>query len=95
MCNGCKQMRMSTEEILVSQFNKIPEEERARVAEISERNRDRINWSYTDLQYLFTIWNTYIAPEEPQDMTCPGCRVKVVRTLRTMALKAAAHASKE
>lgn len=61
----------------------IPLEVRPDVIEALTRNRDKINWDYQDLQFLFHVYNRYVAPAgEPEDMNCGGCRTKVIGKLR-------------
>lgn len=64
----------------------IPHEIRDDVRLALERNRDRINWDFQDLDYLFRIYNRFVAPiGEPENVNCSGCRTKVIGKLRLFA----------
>lgn len=82
MCN-CKK-DMDIRPILFDQFSAIPEQERLEVIRIAEANKMRMSWNFPDLEYLFRIWNTYIAPQDFQDINCSHCRHHVVTKLRQM-----------
>ena len=71
--------------ILISTEN-IPEQVRPDVVQALQRNRDRLTWDAQDLQFLFEVYNRYIAPaEEPENISCGGCRTKVIGKLRQYA----------
>lgn len=62
----------------------IPEEIRPDVAEVVERTRNQLQFNLQDLSYIFQVYNRYLAPpDEPQDMNCGGCRMRVIGWLRT------------
>lgn len=59
----------------------IPENERDSVkAAIIKTYRNQHTQS--EMATIFRVWNTYVSPDEPQDMHCRGCRTKVVGKLR-------------
>lgn len=45
-------------------------------------NTYRNNPTHAEMTTMFRIWNTYVSPDEPQDMNCRGCRTRVVGKLR-------------
>lgn len=60
---------------------KIPENEReaVRTAVLSTyRNTPTLS----EMETMFRVWNTYVSPDELQDMNCRGCRTKVIGKLR-------------
>ena len=64
----------------------IPHEIRDDVRLALERNRDRINWDFQDLDYLFRIYNRFVAPiGEPENVNCSGRRTKVIGKLSLFA----------
>ena len=84
MCECEKGMR-TPEEIALLTFEGIPEVIREDVADVVMRNIGAISWPPGDLEYLFEVWNRYIAPaSEPERITCPGCRAKVVSKMRRL-----------
>lgn len=82
VCNCKKHMDINA--ILLDQFQTIPEGDRQEVIRLAEANKMRMNWNYPDLEYLFRIWNTYVAPQDFQDIKCSHCRHHVVTRLRQM-----------
>ena len=69
--------------ILFQSAENIPEEVRPDVVTAINRNRDRLSWDAGDLQFLFQVYNRYIAPaSEPENINCGGCRTKVIGKLR-------------
>lgn len=61
----------------------IPQEVRPDVITAVERNAGALSWNPQDLQFLFTVYNRYIAPAgEPENMNCGGCRTKVIGKMR-------------
>lgn len=68
-------------ELAYRQSLSIPAEIRKDVAAVIERNKMAVRWQEADIRYLFDIWNRYMT-KEPEDITCPGCRSKVVSKLR-------------
>ena len=68
-------------ELAYRQSLAIPSEIRADVAKVVERNKNMIRWPDADLKYLFEVWNRYMT-KDPEDITCPGCRSKVVSKMR-------------
>ncbi len=59
----------------------IPENERDAV-KAAIINTYRNTPTQEEMTTIFRVWNTYITPDEPQDMYCPACRTKVVGKLR-------------
>lgn len=63
--------------------DKIPKEERNAVT-------DAVNRMYglpptqSDMDTLFRVWNTYVSPEEKQNIGCRACRMLVVGKLRNV-----------
>ena len=78
MCN-CMEQRNPFAHIAA----KIPESEQAAVIEAVNRTY-RLTPDWQDIETLFRVWNTYITPEEPQDMGCRGCRTRVIGRLRNV-----------
>lgn len=64
----------------------IPEAIRPDVFEVVDRTRNQLTLSQPDLEYLFEVYNRYLAPaNEPQDINCGGCRTRVIGWLRAAA----------
>lgn len=62
---------------------KIPESEQAAVIEAVNRTYG-LTPAWQDIETLFRVWNTYITPDEPQNINCRGCRTTVVGKLRNV-----------
>jgi len=63
--------------------NSIPAEIRGDVIEVVERNAQLLAWDRQDLEYIFTVYNRYVAPKgEPESITCGGCRTKVIGKIK-------------
>jgi hypothetical protein len=61
----------------------IPQEIRKDVQKAIEDNRGCIYYNHLDLQFLFNVWNRYIArPDEPEDITCSACKTLVIGKLK-------------
>lgn len=60
----------------------IPEEVRPDVITAVERNQNQLSWNAIDLQFLFTVYNRYVTPAEPENINCGGCRSKVIGKMR-------------
>ena len=61
----------------------IPEEVRPDVITAIDRNMGVIAWNRQDLEYIFQVYNRYVAPKgEPEDIGCGGCRTKVIGKMR-------------
>jgi len=70
------------EPIVYKSFS-IPEQIRKDVETVVDRTRGKMFFNLPDLQYLFQVYNRYIAPaEEPEDINCNNCKGKVVNRLR-------------
>lgn len=68
---------------LLRRFLSIPEDVRADLVEVVERTRTQFEFNQADLSYLFEVYNRYLAPaDEPEKITCGGCRTKVVGWFR-------------
>lgn len=66
----------------------IPEALRPDVITALNRNRDKLQWDYNDLRFLFEVYNRYVAPaREPENINCGGCRTKVIGKLRQYAAR--------
>jgi hypothetical protein len=64
----------------------IPAEVRPDCITALERNAQRLSWDRQDLEFLFTVYNRYVAPKgEPEDVNCAGCRTKVIGKMRQYA----------
>jgi hypothetical protein len=64
----------------------IPAEIRPDVTEALERNAQLLAWNRQDLEYIFTVYNRYVAPaDEPEDIGCGGCRTKVIGKMKQYA----------
>lgn len=63
--------------------DKIPVEERDAI-KAAVANTYRQQPSLEDMTTMFRVWNTYVSPDEPQDMNCRGCRTRVVGKLRNV-----------
>ncbi len=64
----------------------IPAEVRPDVVTALERNAMALTWHWPDVQFLFEVYNRYIAPaSEPENINCGGCRTKVIGKLRQYA----------
>lgn len=64
----------------------IPEEVRPDCITALERNAQKLNWDRQDIEFLFTVYNRYVAPSgEPEDVNCGGCRTKVIGKMRLFA----------
>ena len=64
----------------------IPPEVRPDCIIALERNAMRVQWDRHDLEFIFTVYNRYVAPAgEPEDMGCGGCRTKVIGKMRQYA----------
>lgn len=64
----------------------IPAEVRQDCITALERNAQRLTWDRKDLEFLFTVYNRYVAPKgEPEDVNCAGCRSKVIGKMRQYA----------
>jgi len=63
--------------------DKIPGEERESVTAAVNRMYGR-EPTQPDMETLFRVWNTYISPEEPQNIGCRACRSTVVGKLRNV-----------
>jgi len=64
----------------------IPEEIRPDIITALDRNAGALTWNPADLQYLFEVYNRYVAPAgEPEKINCGGCRSKVIGKLRQYA----------
>lgn len=75
---------MSIHPLLRRSFN-IPAEIRPDVCEVVTRTRNQFQFSSTDLEYLFEVYNRFIAPaSDPENIGCSGCRTKVIGKLREM-----------
>jgi len=37
-----------------------------------------------DMDTLFRVWNTFVSPDEPQNIGCRACRMLVVGKLRNV-----------
>lgn len=61
----------------------IPENERDAV-KTAILNTYRNTPTHEEMTTLFRVWNTYVTPDEPQDINCGGCRTKVVGKLRNV-----------
>lgn len=59
----------------------IPLDEREAVVK-AVTNTYRNTPTHEDMSTMFRVWNTYVSADEPQDMTCRGCRTRVVGKLR-------------
>lgn len=62
---------------------KIPVEEREAIKQAVSKTYGH-NHTQEDLETMFRVWNTYVTPDEPQDMNCSGCRIRVVGKLRNV-----------
>ena len=57
----------------------IPEAVRPDIVQAIDRNVARMTWDYKDVEYLFEVYNRYVAPSaEPERINCPACVMKVV-----------------
>ncbi len=66
--------------------NSIPAEVRPHILEALQRNAAVLSWDRQDLEYLFTVYNRYVAPQrEPEDIGCGGCRTKVIGKMKQYA----------
>jgi len=65
-------------------YNRIPKENQEEVIKVVDRVlANLINPSLKHMQYLFEVYNEYIAPaHRPEDITCGECRAKVVGQFR-------------
>ena len=64
----------------------IPAEVRPDCIIALERNAAKLSWDRQDLEFLFTVYNRYVAPKgEPEDVNCGGCRTKVIGKMRQYA----------
>ena len=63
--------------------DKIPVEEREAIKQ-AVANTYRQQPTLEDMTTMFRVWNTYVTPDEPQDMNCRGCRTRVVGKLRNV-----------
>ena len=62
----------------------IPAEIRPDVADVVTRTWGQSQFTKEDLEYLFEVYNRYLAPaDSPENIKCGGCRTKVVGWLRT------------
>lgn len=54
----------------------IPQEERQKIV-LATQKVDKHKFSMAlpraEIEYLFEMWNTYVQPSNPQDITCKGC----------------------
>ena len=61
----------------------IPEAIRGDVIHAVERNAAALSWNRQDIEYIFEVYNRYVAPKsEPEDPNCAGCRTKVIGKMR-------------
>lgn len=72
-------------ELAYRQSMSIPAEIRKDLAEVIQRNASKVHWSEPDLRYVFDVWNRYMT-REPEDITCPGCRAKVISKLKRIVV---------
>lgn len=57
---------------------KVPEEIKPDLIPIIKRVRcNRLGCSKKDIEYLFEIYHTYLAPFDKQNIDCKACRAKV------------------
>lgn len=64
----------------------IPAEVRPDCITALQRNDGKITWDRRDIEFLFTVYNRYVAPKgEPEDVNCGGCRTKVIGKMRLYA----------
>jgi len=82
MCN-CKQNASISANPLLASSLSIPDQIRGDVAEVVDRTRATLSFTRPDIEYLFQVYNRYIA-REPEDVNCGACRTKVVGKLRVM-----------
>jgi hypothetical protein len=65
-------------------FLSIPELVRSDLVDVIQRTRAQMDFNQVDMDYLFEVYNRYLAPaDEPERITCPGCRTKVVGWFRS------------
>lgn len=70
-------------EPIVAKSFSIPEQIREDVATVVDRNRGKMMFNLPDLQYLFDVYNRYIAPSsDPEDINCNNCKGKVFNRMR-------------
>ena len=77
MCNCMNNIQNPFEHL----SSKIPENERD-VVRSAIINTYRNTLTTEEMTTLFRVWNTYVTPDELQDMNCRGCRTKVIGKLR-------------
>lgn len=78
MCN-CVEIRNP----FTSISDKIPEPERAAVTAAVNRMYGQ-EPTQPDMDTLFRVWNTYVSPDEQQNIGCRACRMLVVGKLRNV-----------
>lgn len=61
--------------------NLIPEVEREAIIAAVTKTYTHTH-TQEDMDTMFRVWNTYVSPDEPQDIGCRGCRSNVVNKLR-------------
>jgi hypothetical protein len=65
-------------------FLQIPEHIRPELAAVVDRTRGQFRFSQADIELMFKVYNDHLAPsDEPEKITCSGCRMKVVGWLRS------------
>ena len=78
MCN-CVEIRNP----FTSISDKIPDAERTAVTAAVNRMYGQ-EPTQPDMDTLFRVWNTFVSPDEPQNIGCRACRMLVVGKLRNV-----------
>jgi len=83
MCD-CNDKQVSKNTLFTTSLA-IPDQIRPDVAEVVDRTRRTLAFTRPDIEYLFKVYNRYIAKAaQPEDVNCGGCRTAVVKKMRAM-----------